>query len=194
MIMLRAHILLFMLGILLALASIAHAQDREIVFGRGGHSSEPIRSSTGDLGGAWDFIRRTSGPCAFEVFNDPNWSGRSVTYGTNIDRRIRVGATGAQDSGGWRARSVNFRRSDRTECSIILGDSGVRQTFYEHTANISGWSFIQETNGPCVFTVANRDDAVQALQLGEGVVNYGTDFPHLSPPFESFFCVGVAVL
>jgi hypothetical protein len=60
------------------------------------------------------------------------------------------------------------------ECSIELGDSGVRQTFFGPTTNISGWSFVQRTSGPCVFTVANRDDVVQALQLGEGVVNYGT--------------------
>jgi hypothetical protein len=127
-----------------------------------------------DVEGPWDFIRQTNGPCAFQVFNNTNGAGRSVTYGTGINKRIRIGAKGAEDSGGWRARSMTFHRSDSMDCSIELGDSGVRQTFYRPTSNISGWSFVTSTTGPCVFTVANRDDVVQALQLGEGVVNYGT--------------------
>jgi hypothetical protein len=40
MIMLRIHTLMFIFGILLVLASTASAQDCEIVFGRGGASSD----------------------------------------------------------------------------------------------------------------------------------------------------------
>jgi hypothetical protein len=48
------------------------------------------------------FIRETSGPCYFTVYNGENFTGRYVIIGTNLDERIRAGLDGVdnKDSGG----------------------------------------------------------------------------------------------
>jgi hypothetical protein len=151
--MLRAHSWLFILGTLLGAATAANAQDCEIVFGRGGASvtfSSDGDRDINDVEGPWEFIRSTRGPCTFQVFNDPNLSGKSVLYGTEINKRIRIGATGAQDSEGWRARSLRIIHDNTSPpCPIVLGDSDVSQTFsgpIEKLTGISGWDFVRKTS------------------------------------------------
>jgi hypothetical protein len=159
--MIRAYPVLFILGILIGTASAAHAQVCEIVFGRGGASvtfSSDGDRDFDDVEGPWEFIRSTRGPCTFQVFNDPNLSGRTVIYGTDIDGRIRIGAEGAQDSEeGWRARSLRIRQSIG-DCRVTLGDSGISQTFVGFrgtVTDISGWNFVRHSSRCFTFTVYN---------------------------------------
>lgn len=144
----------------------AQSADRcEIVFGRGG-ASLPISNDRGNnfrnIDGPWDFIRKTSGNCHFEVFNNNSFSGRRVLYGTNVNRRIRIGAKGAQDKNGWRGRSLRIIPRGGRRCSITLGDNKVSQTFLGQPGNvvsgISGWSFIRRTTGGCRFIVFNKSN------------------------------------
>ncbi len=51
---------------------------------------------------AWDFIRKTTGPCKFTIYNGKNLGGKHVTLGTDLHKRIRAGLDGVRykDSGG----------------------------------------------------------------------------------------------
>ncbi|BAY83930.1 hypothetical protein NIES267_34240 [Calothrix parasitica NIES-267] len=131
-----------------------------IIFGRGGASlpiSNDRENNFRTIDGPWDFIRETSGNCHFEVFNENSFSGRRVLYGTDVSKRIRIGAKGAQNKNGCRSRSLRIIPRPRRRCSITLGDNRVSQTFLGQPTNlvnnISGWSFIRETTGRCTFTV-----------------------------------------
>jgi len=62
-----------------------------------------------DIGGPWDFIRYTYGPCNFELYNKNNFKGqRKANYGSNIGNRnnrsykssLRVGAIGKKNING----------------------------------------------------------------------------------------------
>ena len=83
---------------------------------------------------ASDFIRSTSGPCHFRIYNSTNYTGSSVVLGTNLVDRIRAGIDGItnKDSGGgdtWRIRSlIVYRRP--TTCRLNIGGSGVRMDYY----------------------------------------------------------------
>ena len=70
---------------------------------------------------AYSFIRATSGPCKFTVYNESNGGGRYVIIGTDLDGRIRAGLDGVRckdgdestycmssDSEMWRVRSVKI--------------------------------------------------------------------------------------
>lgn len=83
---------------------------------------------------ASSFIRSTSGPCRFEVFNNTNFRGHSVILGSNLSSRIRAGLDGIvrKDSGGgdtWRIRSIKMTRVV-TDCTLSLGGDGVRMDYY----------------------------------------------------------------
>lgn len=166
--MLRIRCLLFTISILLASAGAANAQC-SIKLGGAGKSATLDHSS--DSTGPWEFIRSTSGHCTFEVFNSTNFQGRSVVYGTDVNKRIRIGALGAQDSEGWGARSVRITPVQNSACRVVLGDSGVSQTFLGpgQVRNISGWGVLRETTGAChviLFNGANfngrQDDYTEA--------------------------------
>ena len=159
------YILVFIATLCLAggaWAASAQAATCSVTFGSGGASythtvnvevGRPARES--QIGGPWYFIRRTEGPCSFLVFNDHGFGGRRVLYGTDIAERIRVGAEGAQDSGGWKARSMIVTATPG-RCSVTLGDSGVSQTFFGPGSytDISGWNFIRRLSG-CELAVYN---------------------------------------
>jgi hypothetical protein len=162
--MLRGYTVLFMLGIVVAAAGTAIAQQPNcwIQFGAGGMSRTFYLSGGAvhnNLEGPWDFIRKTYGPCTFQVFNQTNLSGKSVVYGTAIDKRIRIGETGGQDDSGdgWGARSLHIVPAHDTRCYVILGDNGISQTFYgpDEVKNISGWNFVRESAGGCSLIVFN---------------------------------------
>jgi hypothetical protein len=120
----------------------------------------------------WSFVWGTTGPCVFTVANRDDivqaltLGEGVVNYGTDIGGRIRAGATGGEDSGGWRIRSLLIERVGARQCSVTLGDGGKSQTFYgPHPQNveprqqgvqyISGWNFIRESTGGCVSRVFN---------------------------------------
>ncbi len=162
-------IMFFLMAVALVPTSAAYAQC-SITFGRGG-ASTTFTGSTTNAGGPWDFIRSTSGMCTFEVFNQTNFQGQWRLYGTGINERIRIGADGAQDSNGWRARSVRITQRNESSCQIALGDAGITQTFFGPVdlSGISGWAFIRSTNGRCVFQVYNGNN------LSEPSVTYGSN-------------------
>jgi hypothetical protein len=122
------------------------------------------------------FIRSTTGPCLFTVYNGRNFSGRYVTIGTNLsergkvtmdgisrDARIRAGMDGVKnkDKGGgetWRVRSVHIERVP-TICKITLGGNNVSLDYYGMKGDkiriIPMMTFIRETKGDCIYTVYN---------------------------------------
>lgn len=142
--------------------SPAYAEKCSITLGGDGRSRTETTESSKDfhhIGGRWEFIRSTSGPCIFKVYNkDQLQQGRSNVYGSNITGRIRIGAKGAQNKGGWKARSLSIVKIKNPSCSITLGDNGVRQTFYgpSKTDNLTGWSFVTRTIGNCSFSTYNQ--------------------------------------
>jgi len=114
-----------LLGLFLMLFSTpAFAAECAIKFGGGGKDSSWIKlknnkvTKINNIGGPWSFIRKARGPCSFTVFNKNKFKGRRATYGTELARRIRTGAKGAHDKGGWKTRSVVIT-PNRTECSFI---------------------------------------------------------------------------
>lgn len=80
------------------------------------------------------FVRSTSGPCTFTIYNKSNFLGPSVTLGTNLSGRIRAGLDGItkKDSGGgdtWGVRSIKMTRV-ATDCVLNMGGGGVRMDYY----------------------------------------------------------------
>jgi len=146
--------------------------DCAIVLGGGGKNSPVFRTASEklflNLGGPWNFIRRTEGPCTFRI-------NSYLAFGSGIKKLIRPDQLGGQGA-RWDAvfgepinfdkniviRSVEIRKPTSTDCSITLGDEGVRQTFYGPAANliglINGWSFVTQTTGPCQFRVYNKSN------------------------------------
>jgi|GEM_PF-2461726 len=85
----------------------------------------------------WDFIRSTSGPCHFTVYNNVDGAGtRYVNLGTDLNMRIRAGEDGVRykdDGGGetWRIRSVRIVRFfNNLDCHLRIGGNEVRMTYY----------------------------------------------------------------
>jgi len=84
----------------------------------------------------WDFIRKTSGPCHFTVYNEVDMGGRYVTLGSDLEVKIRAGEDGVRykDSGGgdtWKIRSVRVVRFfNNLDCHVSIGGGGVRMTYY----------------------------------------------------------------
>jgi hypothetical protein len=85
---------------------------------------------------ASDFIRKTSGPCSFTVFNHANFEGRHVTLGSDLTTKIRAGIDGVEnrDGGGgstWRIRSIRMELANSEDfCAVRLGGNGVRMTYF----------------------------------------------------------------
>lgn len=92
---------------------------------------------------AYSFIRATSGPCKFTVYNESNGGGRYVIIGTDLDGRIRAGLDGVRckdgdestycmssDSEMWRVRSVKIEPVSVTSCYLNIGGGGVRMNYY----------------------------------------------------------------
>jgi hypothetical protein len=80
------------------------------------------------------FIRSTSGPCNFFIYNGSNLDGKWVAIGTDLGERIRPGLDGIENksNGGgdtWKARSVLIQKADTT-CRLRVGGNGVRMTYY----------------------------------------------------------------
>ncbi len=84
---------------------------------------------------AWDFIRKTSGPCKFTIYSSQNLNGKHVTLGTGLTKRIRAGLDGikykiigAGDT--WPLQSVKIERVKNTSCHLYMGGRGVRMKYY----------------------------------------------------------------
>lgn len=133
----------------------------EIKLGRGSKASQ-VYSAQDDkdflnIGGPWQFIRWTKGPCSFHM-------GRNLrlAYGSDINKKSAIGAKGGGGDVRSSITSFSIRRARSTECFITLGDGGVRQTFYGPTngliTEITAWSSVTETHGPCEFRVFNKPD------------------------------------
>ena len=112
-----------------------------IVLGGGGnsqtisHTFDTLTPYSVNTSSAWDFIRTTSGPCSFTVYNNTSQGGRNVTLGTDISVRIRAGEDGVRnkDSGNgetWKVRSVKIMPQNDTDCHVNIGASGVRMNYY----------------------------------------------------------------
>ena len=84
----------------------------------------------------WDFIRETTGPCHFVVYNHAEGEGKYVNLGTNLDVRIRAGEDGVRykdDGGGdtWKIRSVKIVKFfNNLDCILSIGGGGVRMNYY----------------------------------------------------------------
>lgn len=82
-----------------------------------------------------DFIRKTTGPCVFTVYNSANFQGRFVTLGTDLSKTIRAGIDGVENrsSGGgdtWAIRSLKIEAVAQPICALRIGGNGVRMTYY----------------------------------------------------------------
>ncbi|MEZ4861164.1 MAG: hypothetical protein R3C14_07655 [Caldilineaceae bacterium] len=86
---------------------------------------------------ASDFIRSTSGPCIFHIYNSTGYNGRQVSLGTDLAKRIRAGVCGVDGTGDtWRIRSIVIDRVSGEDCKIRIGGNGVRMT-YSSAAHVS---------------------------------------------------------
>lgn len=163
--------------LLLFWSNSAFAEECGIKFGGGGKDSPWIKSvgnkttTVNNIGGPWSFIRGTYGPCSFTVFNKDAYQGRHVQYGTDLFGRVRTGAKGGEDKGGWKTRSVILHYAKSTSCKIILRAKpkkritdfsgkiigNLLQTFYGPSKinDIGRWSYVKETSGNCNFTLYN---------------------------------------
>lgn len=161
-----------LLGLFLMLFSTpVFAEECAIKFGGGGKDSSWMKlqnskvTRINNIGGPWSFIRETRGSCSFTVFNGNKFEGRRATYGTELSGRIRTGAKGAHDKGGWKTRSVVIT-PNRNRCSIVLMDGRGKvlgsvlqtQTFHGPSVinNITGWSYVKKTSGKCEFSLFNN--------------------------------------
>ncbi|MBV1911969.1 MAG: hypothetical protein KUG78_21950 [Kangiellaceae bacterium] len=119
-----------------------------------------------DIGGPWDFVRQTYGPCEFELYNKENYQGHRARYGEGITHRLRIGAKGGVDKNGWKARSLKIvprKKNCRIELQAneVPGLSGQtvyrRQTFYgpSKIRNLTGWSIIGKIAEHCRYKIYN---------------------------------------
>lgn len=84
---------------------------------------------------ASEFVRSTSGPCHFRIYNGANLAGSHVVLGTNLTGRIRAGldAITRKDTGGgrtWKVRSIELVRRPEV-CRLRAGGNGVRMEYFE---------------------------------------------------------------
>jgi hypothetical protein len=118
----------------------AEPQECVIRMGGGGKTSEyTARLRPGEVKQVADtrnsdFVRSTSGPCHFHVFNGDGMTGRAVTLGSNIDERIRVGIDGVvnRDDGGgatWKIRSLRIEGANPV-CKLRIGGNGMRMDYF----------------------------------------------------------------
>ncbi len=137
------YMLFATIGIATGGACLAEAQDKMecvIVIGGEGEShrygdhlnlGESLRFDNVPIS---DFIRSTSGPCTFTVYNSAGFGGRWVTLGSDLTERIRAGLDGVsrrKGGGGdtWRIRSLMIQRVNTT-CRLRIGGGGVRMTYF----------------------------------------------------------------
>jgi len=153
-----------------------------IKLGGGGKNSSVIKlknnkmTRVNDIGGPWDFIRYTYGPCNFELYNENNFKGRrKASYGSEIGNRnsrsknesLRVGAIGGENKNGWKVRSLvitprkHFCQIKLVEPSKnkFIGDPSTprSQIFYgpARLRNVTGWSFVDSVSRSCKYTIYN---------------------------------------
>jgi hypothetical protein len=133
--------ILVLIAFLAYLSPTVVAQECVIELGGGGRTHAyradllPGRARSWESVPESDFIRRTSGPCTFTVYNGNNFGGRFVTLGSNLGERIRAGIDGVRykDEGGgatWRIRSLKILRQTNTDCRLSIGGGGVRMDYY----------------------------------------------------------------
>ncbi len=149
-----------------------------IMFGNEGLDSPWIRlknnqlTAPRDIGGPWNFIRKTYGSCDFTVYNKTGFKGRKVKYGSGIKSKIRVASVATADKGGWKARSVIIKPYKNPSCRITLFGTrkelsfpstiftNITQTFYgpSRISDISGWSIVKKTvgNKDCLYSLYNK--------------------------------------
>lgn len=115
--------------------------------------NNPDRPNTAD---AFSFIERAVGSCYYEMYNEEGFgAGRIAGYGA-LDNRVRIGSEGADNGGGWRARSMKVFPM-QGNCIMVIGDGGVSQYLVGpgDYPNLTGWNFVRSTQGPCTFEVFN---------------------------------------
>lgn len=83
---------------------------------------------------ARSFIRNTSGPCHFYIYNGSNLDGSLTVIGTDLTERIRAGSDGIEnkDNGGgdtWKVRSVKIVKVN-TGCALNIGGNGIRMNYH----------------------------------------------------------------
>lgn len=155
-----------------------------IKLGGGGANSSVIKlennrmTRVNDIGGPWNFIRYTYGPCNFELYNEHNFKGRrKASYGSDLGNRnsrsknesLRVGAIGGKNKNGWKARSLIITPSKR-QCQINLRESAKSgftgpivtrsQTFHgpARIRNVTGWSYVASVAKNCKYTIYNGNN------------------------------------
>lgn len=155
-----------------------------IKLGGGGANSSVIKlknnkvTKVNNIGGPWDFIRYTYGPCHFELYNESNFEGRrKASYGSDIGNRnsrtnkesLRVGAIGGKNKNGWKVRSLIITPT-KNQCQINLRESGGRgftgpmttrsQTFHgpARVSNVTGWSYVASVTKNCQYTIYNGNN------------------------------------
>ncbi|EKQ71156.1 hypothetical protein OsccyDRAFT_1485 [Leptolyngbyaceae cyanobacterium JSC-12] len=119
--------------------------------------NNPDRPNTAD---AFSFISRAVGRCNYILYNEANYGGeRKAVYGA-LQGRVRIGSEGADNGGGWRARSMKAFPMQGGNCTMVLGDGGVSQYFTGPGiyAFLTGWNFVRSTQGPCTFEVFNGSE------------------------------------
>jgi hypothetical protein len=118
---------------------------------------------------AFSFINLARGRCNYLLFNEANYGGqRKANYGATDgvfgggigSDGVRIGSEGANNGGGWRARSMQVFPMQGGDCTMVLGDGGVSQYFTGPGiyAFLTGWNFVRSTQGRCTFEVFNGSE------------------------------------
>lgn len=145
-------------------AAPAHAAAVEcrIVLGDDGASSTivanlnttggPVSQSFANVT-ASSFVRSTTGPCTFQIYNSGNFTGDQVTLGSGITTRIRAGLDGVsrKDSGGgetWRVRSVFIVLRQPALCTLRVGHTnGVQMDYYSDANSVPAQNRVYSLTG-----------------------------------------------
>ena len=105
---------------------------------------------------AREFIRSTSGPCYFVLWNHSDEKGRHVVLGTDLSRKIRAGEDGVENrthGGGetWRVRSLsivmNLSWPGKPDCTLRIGGNGVRMTYFSSHQSVPAMNRISRFSG-----------------------------------------------
>lgn len=154
----------------------------------GGGDSETYRAYVNEGTPVWEFpsiqarefIRSTTGPCAFTVYNHENFGGPYVTLGTELDDRIRAGIDGVEnrDGGGgdtWKVRSIRVELVSDQSCALEIGGNGVRM-----------WYFNGRHEAVPAMNRIGHFAGVGGHTICEAVLYNSTDFTNRSFPINSY--------
>jgi hypothetical protein len=142
---------------------------------------------------ASDFVRSTSGPCHFRLYNGEDYTGASVVLGSNLTGRIRPGVDGLtrKDTGGgstWKVRSIEVYALSPV-CRLRLGANGVRMDYFaDYVSNMPASDRLDDFGeGDCAAQIH------ESAEFGAHDVDNRSKFLHPSGSAAGTYDPGFAV-